>query len=259
MPCSHFRLQTYLFHKSCPPTTPSLLHNWLCAVTPGLHQFLSALISSLLLCSLAHCPRLSQFLTAHNGKYKKVNVAHTRLPSVQFRGWSRFLAVSLQVTWIINPTVGCHYFLPGLQLPSRPLRGLRPISLLGELRHDGCEQFAQDRYPTAPRLRLEPRHYCARVQHAKHSTTKPPPMVNIPHCNVPKKQRHGLRQWLGLLIVGQWGGDLDRESPCPVMPPVSQCCSSVSGEGMSTASSAAMRRYIGSFSVLTGRRVLLCS
>jgi len=35
-----------------------------------------------------------------------------------------------------------HYFPPGLQLPSQLLRGLVPISLLGEQRHDGCEQFA---------------------------------------------------------------------------------------------------------------------
>ena len=27
-------------------------------------------------------------------------------------------------------------------LPPQPLRGLLPISLLGEQRHDGCEQFA---------------------------------------------------------------------------------------------------------------------
>ena len=38
--------------------------------------------------------------------------------------------------------VGCHYFPPGPQLPSQPLRGLLPVSLLGEQRHDGCEQFA---------------------------------------------------------------------------------------------------------------------
>ena len=73
---------------------------------------------------------------------KKAKVAHTRLPSVGFPSWSRFLAVSLQVTWIINPTVGCHYFPPGLQLPQQPLRGQLPISLHGEQRHDGCEQFA---------------------------------------------------------------------------------------------------------------------
>jgi len=29
-----------------------------------------------------------------------------------------------------------------LQLPSQPLRVLLPISLLGEQRNDGCEQFA---------------------------------------------------------------------------------------------------------------------
>jgi len=72
--------------------------------------------------------------------YKKI--AHTRLPSVGFRSWSRFLAVSLQVTRVINPAVGCHYFSPGLQLPPQPLRGLLPISLLSERRHDACEQFA---------------------------------------------------------------------------------------------------------------------
>ena len=34
---------------------------------------------------------------------------------------------------------GCHYFPPGMLLPPQPLRGLPPISLLGEQRHDGCE------------------------------------------------------------------------------------------------------------------------
>ena len=29
-----------------------------------------------------------------------------------------------------------------LQLPPQPLRGQLPILLLGEQRHDGCEQFA---------------------------------------------------------------------------------------------------------------------
>ena len=72
----------------------------------------------------------------------KVEVAHSRLPRVGFRSWSRFLAVSLQVTWVINPVVGCHYFPPGLQLRPQPLRGLLPILLLDEQRHDGCEQFA---------------------------------------------------------------------------------------------------------------------
>ena len=39
------------------------------------------------------------------------------------RSWSRCLAVSLQLTWVINPAVGCHYFPPGPQLLSQPLRG----------------------------------------------------------------------------------------------------------------------------------------
>jgi len=35
-----------------------------------------------------------------------------------------------------------HYFPPGLQLPPQPLRGLLPVLLLGEQRHNRCEQFA---------------------------------------------------------------------------------------------------------------------
>ena len=77
-----------------------------------------------------------------SSRTKKVKVAHSWLPSVWFRSWSRFLAVSLQVTWVTIPAVGCHYFPPGLQLPPQPWRGLLLISLLGEQRHDVCEQFA---------------------------------------------------------------------------------------------------------------------
>jgi len=77
---------------------------------------------------------------ALNAGGKKGRVAHTRLPSVGCRSWSQCLALSLQVTWIINPTVGCHYFPPGLQLPL-PLRGLLPILLHGEQRHNGCKKF----------------------------------------------------------------------------------------------------------------------
>jgi len=54
---------------------------------------------------------------------------------------------------------------PGGRLPllsTRPavtpatLKRAATILLLGEQRHDGCEQFAQDCYPTASRLRFEP-------------------------------------------------------------------------------------------------------
>ena len=40
---------------------------------------------------------------------KMVKVAHTRLPSIGFRSWSRFLAVSLQEMWVIKRAVGCHF------------------------------------------------------------------------------------------------------------------------------------------------------
>jgi len=73
---------------------------------------------------------------------KKVKADHTWLQSVGFWSWSRFLVVSLQVTWVINPAVGCHYFPPGLKLPPQNLRGLLPILLLSKQRHNGCEQFA---------------------------------------------------------------------------------------------------------------------
>jgi len=42
-----------------------------------------------------------------------------------------------------NPGGRSQYFPPGLQLPVQPLRGLLPILLLGEQRHNGCEQFAK--------------------------------------------------------------------------------------------------------------------
>jgi len=67
---------------------------------------------------------------------------------------------------------------PGSRLPllstrpavtSQPLRGLLPISLVGKQSHDGCEQLAQDCYPTLSRLRFEPGPFCTRVQHASHT------------------------------------------------------------------------------------------
>jgi len=67
--------------------------------------------------------------------WKKVKVARTRLPNVGFLSWPRFLAVSLQVTWAINPAVGCHYFLPGPRLPWQPLRGLLPVFNAWRIEH----------------------------------------------------------------------------------------------------------------------------
>ena len=87
-------------------------------------------------------PKLCKAHYRNGPTIKKVKVAHTRLPSVGFWSWCRFLAVSLQVTWVLNPAVGCHYFPPGLQLPMQPLRVLLSFLPLGEQRHNGCEQFA---------------------------------------------------------------------------------------------------------------------
>ena len=77
--------------------------------------------------SLMHAPRmlLGTFSLFVSFQHWWKKVAHTRLPSVGFRSWCRFLAVSLQVTWVIIPAVGCHYF-------PQPLRGMLPILLLGE-------------------------------------------------------------------------------------------------------------------------------
>ena len=65
-------------------------------------------------------PTTDSFYAASQTLTKKVKVAHTRLPSVGFCSWSRFLAASPQVTQVINPAVGCHYFPPGLQLAPQP-------------------------------------------------------------------------------------------------------------------------------------------
>ena len=78
------------------------------------------------------------FKVNKKSKDSPYSVAERKVPELM----CRFLAVSLQVMRVINPAVGCHYFPPGLQLPLQPLRGLLPISLLGEQRHDGCKQFA---------------------------------------------------------------------------------------------------------------------
>jgi len=71
------------------------------------------------------------------GKGNPYSITERRVPELQ----SWFFAVSLQVTRVTNPAVGCHYFPPSPQLSLQSLRGLLPIPLLGEQRHDRCEQF----------------------------------------------------------------------------------------------------------------------
>jgi len=72
------------------------------------------------------------------GKGSPYSITESRVPELI----PVLLAVILQVTLIINPTVRCHYFPPGLQLLPQPLRGLLPVLLLCEQRHNVCEQFA---------------------------------------------------------------------------------------------------------------------
>ena len=86
-------------------------------------------------------------------KQKKIKVAHTRLPEL--------------IPVLGSQAAGDVSHKPGGRVPllsARPavtLIGLVPISLLGEQRHDGCDEFARDCYrqrrgcdlnrgPTAP-------------------------------------------------------------------------------------------------------------
>jgi len=69
------------------------------------------------------------------GDKKKVKVAHTRVPVPEL------------IPVLHNQPAGYMSHEPGGRLPllcARPAvtAGLLPISLLGEQRHNGCEQFA---------------------------------------------------------------------------------------------------------------------
>jgi len=77
------------------------------------------------------------------------------------------------VTWVVNPAVGCRHFPPGPQLPWQPLRGLLPVSLLGERWvWTVCLRLLPDSVAAAI-LNPDP-IYCAWVQHANHLATEPP-------------------------------------------------------------------------------------
>jgi len=81
---------------------------------------------------------------------KKVKVARTRLPSV-YRVPELIAVLGSQPAGEVSHKPGGRLpLLSGGQLdvptdrlfPPQPLTGLLPIFLLGEQRHDGCEQFA---------------------------------------------------------------------------------------------------------------------
>ena len=80
------------------PRVPAPLHPWFSSRNRVRHVGLTVN------CGAGASRKRSLTCLVRDRKGKKV--AHTRLPSVGFRSWSRFLAVSLQVTWIVNPTAG---------------------------------------------------------------------------------------------------------------------------------------------------------
>ena len=54
-------------------------------------------------------------------------LAHGLITSVGLRADHGFLAVSPQVTLVINPVVGCRYFPPGQRLLSQSKRSPPPL------------------------------------------------------------------------------------------------------------------------------------
>ena len=72
--------------------------------------------------------RLNARITLHKISKSKVALnPHTRLRALGLGigADSGFLAVSQQVTLVVNPVVGCLYFLPGLRLLSQPKKSLQ--------------------------------------------------------------------------------------------------------------------------------------
>jgi len=76
-------------------------------------------------------------------QHKKLKVAHTRLPPER-RVPELIPVLGSQPAGDVShkPGVRLPLLSAGLRLPLKPLRGLLPISLLDEQRHNGCEQFA---------------------------------------------------------------------------------------------------------------------
>jgi len=129
----HFKLQNVLVRRRLL----EISHDWVAKSQPSVAGFADFGVRLSLTGGWGTRKKCGTWLPVAGKKGSPYSIT-----SVWFRSWSRFLAVSIQLTWVINSAIGCHYFPPGLQLPSRPLRRLLPVLLLGEQRHDGCEQFA---------------------------------------------------------------------------------------------------------------------
>ena len=64
-------------------------------------------------------------MTDVKGKSSPYSIAERRVPEL-------IAVLGSQPAGDVSHKPDCHYFLPGLQLPPQPLRGLLPILLLGE-------------------------------------------------------------------------------------------------------------------------------
>jgi len=116
----------------------------------------------------------------------------------------RNACISRYVTWIINPTVGCHYFPPGL-LTSATLK---------KAATNFAAWWTEAQWVWTVRLRLLPdsvatamwtRAFCVWVQHANHSATEPPPSTLPSDVIFHNLTRHRLSvatvQWVTTLII----------------------------------------------------------
>ena len=121
-------------------------------------------------------PRLTIWIIIYSTLTVK-KVAHTRLPCMR--------RVPELIPVLGSQPAGDVSHKPGGRLPLLSARpAVTPATLKRaatnfaawwtEARWVGELQFSQDCYPTASRLRFEPRSFCAWVQHANHSDTEPP-------------------------------------------------------------------------------------
>ena len=76
-------------------------------------------------------------MAAKKGKGSPYSITERRVPEL-------ITVLGSQPAGDVNHKPDCMLPLlsPGQQLPPQPLRGLLPILLLGEQRHNGCKQFA---------------------------------------------------------------------------------------------------------------------
>jgi len=122
----------------------------------------------------SHVTKCLAEISAIKATSKKVKVAHTWLPSIGFWSWTRFLAVRLQVTGVINPAVGCNYFARPAVTPTTLKRAATNFAAwwteAGWVWAVCLSFFIRQRCGCD----LNPGLFCAWVQHANHSATEPP-------------------------------------------------------------------------------------